>query len=60
VDLLEHECLVAALLGGVGVPVDLDHLPLEWLAVGGLEADALAAHRDDLVVVDVLHPARLA
>ena len=40
VDLLEHERLVALLLGGLGVPVDLDDLALERLAVGGLELDA--------------------
>ena len=54
VDLLEHERLVALLLGGVGVPVDLDDLALERLAVGGLELDALGAQDDDLVVLDVL------
>ena len=43
VDLLEHERLVAALLGGVGVPVDLVGLALERHAVGGQELGAVGA-----------------
>ena len=50
VDLLEHERLVALLLGRVGVPVDLDDLALERRAVGGQELDAVGAQDDDLVV----------
>jgi hypothetical protein len=34
VDLLEHEGVVAALLGGVGVPIDLHRLALEGRARG--------------------------
>ena len=42
VDLLEHEGLVAALLGGLVVPVDLVDLALDRAAVDGLdEARAL-------------------
>jgi len=59
VDLLQHEGLVAALLRRVGIPVDLDDLALERLTGRGLERDRVAADRDDLVVVDVLDPARL-
>ena len=41
VDLLEHERLVAALLGGLRVPVDLDDLALDRRAVGRRELDAV-------------------
>ena len=57
VDLLEHEGLVAALLGGLLVPVDLVDRALDGLAGGGEELDAVAAHDDDLVVLDQLHAA---
>ena len=60
VDLLEHERLIALLLGRLGVPVDLHDLALERLAGGGLELDALRAQHDDLVVAHVLDVARLA
>ncbi len=54
VDLLEHEALIALLLRGVGIPVDLRHLALDDLAGGAVDGDALGAQRDDLVVVEVL------
>ena len=60
VDLLEHERLVALLLGRLGVPVDLDQLPVEQLAVGGQELDPVGAQDDDLVVADVLDRPGLA
>ena len=60
VDLLEHERLIALLLGRLGVPVDLHDLALQRLAVGGLELDALGPQHDDLVVAHVLDLARLA
>ena len=59
-DLLEHEGLVALLLGRLGIPVDLDDLPLERLTVGGLELDPVRAQHDELVVIDVLDAAGLA
>ena len=59
VDLLEHERLVAALLGGVGVPVDLVRLALERLAVGGQELRALGRQDDELVVLERLDGARV-
>ena len=55
VDLLEHERLVAALLGDLLAPVDLVDLALDRLAGGAEELDAVAAHDDDLVVLDQLH-----
>ena len=57
VDLLEHERLVAALLGDLLAPVDLVDRALDRLAGGGEELDAVAAHDDDLVVLDQLHVA---
>ena len=60
VDLLQHERLVALLLGRLGVPVDLDHLALQRFALSGQELDPLGAQDDDLVVVDVLDLAGLA
>ena len=60
VDLLEHEGLEAALLGGLLVPVDLDDLALELGAVGQHERRALGRDLDDLAVLDVLDLARLA
>src|SRR5207302_10751751 len=59
VDLLEHERLKAALLGGLLVPVDGLHHPLYWLAVAGRDAHALGAQDYDLAVLEVLHAARL-
>ena len=58
VDLLEHERLVAALLGRLVVPVDLDHVRLDDL-VAAMEDRALGRDRDDVVVVDQLHAASL-
>ena len=59
VDLLEHERLVAALDGALVVPVDrLDLLVLD-LAFIREEARAFGRDRDDLAVLDQLHPARL-
>ena len=60
VDLLEHERLVARALGGLVVPVDLEHVVLDRLArrrVG--EGDAVGRDRRDLAVVRELHAARL-
>ena len=58
VDLLEHERVVATLLGLVLVPVDLVDLTLERRAVGRDEARALRGDRDDLAVVDELDATR--
>ena len=60
VDLLEHEGLVAALLGGVGVPGDLG-----LLAGHGLTGDvgvlrAFGAERDDVAVLQHDHAPRVA
>ena len=60
VDLLEHEGLEAALLGALVVPVDLDDLLLDHLAVGAHERGARGRDGDDVAVVEVLDPARLA
>ena len=57
VDLLEHERLVAALLRHLLAPVDLVDRALDGLAGGVEELDAVAAHDDDLVVLDQLHAA---
>jgi hypothetical protein len=54
---LEHEGLVAALLGGLLAPVDLVDGALDRLAGGAEELDAVAADDDDLVVLDQLHVA---
>src|SRR6185312_2574565 len=60
VDLLEHEGLVAALLGDLVIPVHrLDVLVLD-LAFVVEEPCALGRDRDDLAFVDQLHAARLA
>jgi hypothetical protein len=59
VDLLEHERLVAALLGLLGVPVDGLDRALDGHAGGGEELDALGADDDDLVVLDVLDVPRV-
>ena len=55
VDLLEHERLVAALLGLLGVPVDRLDCTVDRFAGGGEELDAVRPRPDDLVVLDVLH-----
>ena len=59
VDLLEHEGLVAALLGHLLAPVDLLDLALDALAGGGEELDAVTAEDDELVVLDQLDLARV-
>ena len=60
VDLLEHEGLVAALLGGLVVPLDLLDLALDRAAVDRLdEARARGGDLDDLAVLDELDVARL-
>ena len=59
VDLLEHEGLEAALLGGLGVPVDGVRGALHLNAVGGRDRDAVGAQRDDLAALDVLDGAGL-
>ncbi len=55
VDLLEHEGLVAALLGGVLVPVDRFEIPLHRFTGGGGERRAVRLHRDHLAVLHELH-----
>ena len=59
VDLLEHERLEAALLGGLGVPVDGVGGALHRDSRDGRDRDALGAQGDDLAALDVLHGARL-
>ena len=54
VDLLEHEGLVAGLLGRLLVPVDLGDLAVDRLARRRHERDAVGAHDDDLAVLDDL------
>ena len=60
VDLLEHERLVAALLGLLGVPVDRLDLALDRHAGGGEELHAVGPQDDDLVVLDELDVARVS
>ncbi len=60
VDLLEHEGLVAVLLGVLVVPVDLEFLPLPWAVFDRDERGAFLRDRDDLAVLDQLHAPRLA
>jgi hypothetical protein len=52
VDLLQHESLVAALFGGVGVPGDLFGLTLERIALGVGDPDRSSFDFDDLTVLD--------
>ena len=52
VDLLQHERLVALLLGSLVVPVDLDLLALDLVARHVEEACAFRGDRDDLAVLD--------
>ena len=59
VDLLEHEGLVAALLGGGVVPVDGRLGALELAAVEVEQRDALGRDHDQLAVLDLLDAARL-
>ena len=53
VDLLEHERLVAALLGGLLVPVHDRHLPLDDLALGREDRRGARLDHHDLAVLDV-------
>ena len=59
VDLLEHEGLVAALLGGLLVPVDLDDVAIQDVALRRQERRALGRDDDQLAVLDVLDLARV-
>ena len=59
VDLLEHERLVAVLLGVLVVPVDLEFLPLARAVFDRDERGAVLRDRDDLAVLDQLHAPRL-
>ncbi len=59
VDLLEHERLVAALLGSGLVPVDRRLGALQLAALDVVEGDALGRDRDQLAVLDLLDAARL-
>ena len=53
VDLLEHEVVVAALLGGRQVPVDVVLAHLARVAVEVGDGDAVAAQLDDLVLAEL-------
>ena len=55
VDLLEHEAVVAALLGDLVVPRHDDGVALALLAVGAEKPDGIARRGHDLAVLDVLH-----
>ena len=59
-DLLEHEGLVAGLLGSLVVPVELGRLVLDGSAVRLLERRAVGSDRHDLAVAGELDDARLA
>ncbi len=58
-DLLEHERLVAALLGHFGAPVDVLDGALDARAVGLHEHDVVGRDHHDLVVLDQLDVARV-
>jgi hypothetical protein len=60
VDLLEHERLVAMLLGRLVVPVDLEFLPLARAVFDRIEAGAVLRDGDHLAVLDQLHPTGIA
>jgi hypothetical protein len=60
VDLLQHEGLVAGLLGRLLVPVHLERPTLDLAVLDVEEARAVGSYRDDLAVVDQLQPAGLA
>src|SRR5688500_5754183 len=60
VDLLEHERLVAALLGAFVVPVELEGIVLDDRAVGAGERGAGGGDLDDVAVVWELDAPRLA
>ena len=51
-DLLGHEARPAALLGGRGIPRDLELLGLDGVAVEVGDRDRVGADRDDLVLAD--------
>ena len=55
VDLLEHEALVAALLGDFLVPGHVDDRALARLAVRAEDADRIARRGHDLAVLEVHH-----
>ena len=59
VDLLEHERVIAALLGGLLIPVDRLHGALELLAGGRHDLHSLRAQHDDLAVLQILDLAGL-
>ena len=59
VDLLEHEGLVARLLGGRLVPVDVLLAALDGRAGGVHDPHAVGPQHGDLAVLEVLHAARL-
>ena len=59
VDLLEHEGLVALLLGRLVVPVDVELLSLHRLSGEREERRPVLRDRDDLAVLDQLHAASL-
>ena len=52
VDLLEHEVLVSALLGLLGVPRDVRDLPLDRRTVDRLDRRTVLGDHDQLVVLD--------
>ena len=58
-DLLEHEVLEAALLGRRSLPGDLPHFALDRFAVERGERVAVAAHFDDLALLEHDHLARV-
>ena len=60
VDLLQHERLVAALLGALVVPVELDGLVLDSVPSALCGRDAGGRDRDDVAVVREDDAARLA
>ena len=60
VDLLQHESLVAGLLGRLLVPVDLERLALDLAVPDVEEARAVGGDRNDLAVVDQLELSRFA
>ena len=60
VDLLEHEGLVAALLGRLGVPLHFRRLALGRASVGGHELGALGGDADHVAVLEHRHLPRMA
>ena len=54
VDLLEHEMLIAALFGGLGVPGDLGGLVLDHIAVQVIENDLARGEARHLEIADVI------